>query len=111
MSATTASRVCASSRCGAAGSGRHTVPSIPEGEYYIVASPPDQAHYSNATWAFASSGAAERDAVIYLPRKLGVPQVDSVPQGPDDPPGHPIDPPIDSVAPPAPPATPPVDSL
>lgn len=76
--------------------GRFLVTSIPEGDYYIVATPPDQTHYANTTWAFASSGAAERDAVIYLPRKLGVPPVDTVPT---------------PVLPTPPPTTPPVDSL
>jgi hypothetical protein len=76
--------------------GRFLVTSIPEGDYYIVATPPDQMHYANTTWAFASSGAAERDAVIYLPRKLGVPPVDTVPT---------------PVLPTPPPTTPPVDSL
>jgi len=78
--------------------GRFLVTSIPEGNYYLVATPPaNEAFYSNTTWAFASSGSSESDAVIYLPRKLGVPP-DSVP-----PIGHPIDPPIDSM--------PPVDSM
>ncbi len=90
-------------------------------------SSPDATYYDNATWAFASTGTAEHDAVIYLPRKLGT-RVDSIPYGPDDPIGHPIDPPIDSITPPGlpvnpnppvdsvpaplpPPATPPIDSL
>jgi Prealbumin-like fold domain len=58
--------------------GRFLVTSIPEGDYYIAATSPDAAHYDNATWAFASSGGAEKDAVIYLPIKLGVPPVDSL---------------------------------
>ena len=83
--------------------GRFLVTSIPEGNYYLVATPPpNEQFYSNTTWAFASSGSSKSDAIIYLPRKLGVPP-DSVPRGPDDPIGHPIDPPIDSM--------PPVDSM
>lgn len=95
--------------------GRFLVTSIPEGDYYVTAAPPaSEPYYSNATWAFASSGSAERDAIIYLPRKLDVPPVDSAPHGPDDPIGHPIDPPIDSMpaAPPVnPPVSPPVDTM
>ena len=54
--------------------------------------------YSNATWAFVSSGSNERDAVIYLPRIRTVPPVDSLPCRPDDPSiGHPSDPPMDSL--------------
>ena len=92
--------------------GRFLVTSIPEGDYYVTAAPPaNEPYYSNATWAFASSGSAERDAIIFLPRKLGVPPVDSGPQVPVDPPiGHPIDPPIDSM-PSVPPVSPPVDSV
>jgi hypothetical protein len=108
--------------------GRFLVTSIPEGDYYIAATSPDAAHYDNATWAFASTGAAEHDAVIYLPTKFSSPPVDSLPHGPDDPPPPP---PIDSITPPglptnpnppvdtlptpapptSPPTTPPVDSL
>lgn len=74
--------------------GRFLVTSIPEGNYYVVASPPaNEPFYSNSTWAFASSGSNERDAVIYLPRKLGTPP-DSSGMGPGLPP---IDPPIDSM--------------
>lgn len=99
--------------------GRFLVTSIPEGDYYVTAAPPANApYYSNATWAFASSGSAERDAIIYLPRKLGVPPVDSGPHVPVDsgvpPIGHPIDPPIDSmpgVPPVSPPVSPPVDTM
>jgi hypothetical protein len=59
--------------------GRFLVTSIPEGDYYIAATSPDATHYDNATWAFASTGSAEKDAVIYLPRKLGTPPgVDSL---------------------------------
>ena len=73
--------------------GRFLVTSIPEGDYYLQATPPANASfYSNATWAFVSSGSNQADAVIYLPRKLGGPPVDSIP-----PIGHPIDPPIDSA--------------
>ena len=79
--------------------GRFLVTSIPEGNYYLVATPPaNEAFYSNTTWAFASSGSSQSEAVIYLPRKLGGPPPDSMP-----PIGHPIDPPIDSM--------PPVDSM
>jgi hypothetical protein len=79
--------------------GRFLVTSIPEGNYYLVATPPaNEAFYSNTTWAFASSGSSQSDAVIYLPRKLGGPPPDSMP-----PISHPIDPPIDSM--------PPVDSM
>lgn len=74
--------------------GRFLVTSIPEGDYYVVATPADETHYSGATWAFASTGSSERDATIYLPRKTAVPPSDST----DTPPsGHPIDPPIDSI--------------
>jgi hypothetical protein len=109
--------------------GRFLVTSIPEGDYYIAATSPDAAHYDNATWAFASTGTAEKDAVIYLPIRLGTPP-DSIINAPDDTLGHPIDPPIDSIIPPGlplnpnppgdtlptpfpppPPSTPPVDSL
>jgi hypothetical protein len=91
--------------------GRFLVTSIPEGDYYLQASPPPSApFYSNTTWAFVSSGTSTSDAVIYLPRELSPPDSTSVP-----PVGHPIDPPIDSMPPvappPAPPSTPPVDSL
>jgi hypothetical protein len=75
--------------------GRFLVTSIPEGDYYVVASPPaNEPFYSNSTWAFASSGNNARDAVIYLPRRLGNPPPDST--------GSP---------PPPPPAPPPVDSM
>jgi hypothetical protein len=74
--------------------GRFLVTSIPEGQYQLVASPPpDAPFYSNSSWGFASSGSSERDALIYLPRKLGSPP-DSTGGGPV---GHPIDPPIDSM--------------
>jgi hypothetical protein len=76
-------------------SGRFLVTSIPEGDYYLEASPPpNEPFYSNTTWAFASSGSNARDAVIYLPRKLGNPSPDSVPVGPV---GPPMDPPVDSM--------------
>jgi hypothetical protein len=104
--------------------GRFLVTSIPEGDYYIAATSPDQTHYDNATWAFVSSGSAQADAVIYLPRKLGVPPVDSLPHVPVDPPidsitppGLPTNPnpPVDTVPTPVlptpPPTTPPIDSL
>jgi hypothetical protein len=75
--------------------GRFLVTSIPEGDYYVVASPPaNEPFYSNSTWGFASSGSNERDAVIYLPRKLGNPPPDST-----------------GSTPPPPPAPPPVDSM
>jgi hypothetical protein len=54
--------------------GRFLVTSIPEGEYYLAASPPaNEPFYSNSTWAFVSSGNNDADAVIYLPRELGTP--------------------------------------
>ena len=74
--------------------GRFLVTAIPVGDYYLVATPPANTQlYSNTTWAFASSGATASDAVIYLPRKLGV-AVDSSSWGPDDPP---ITTPIESM--------------
>jgi hypothetical protein len=79
--------------------GRFLVTSIPEGDYYIAAKSPDAAHYDNATWAFASTGTAEKDAVIYLPIRF-TPPVDSIPYGPDD-----------TLPAPPPPSPPPVDSL
>jgi hypothetical protein len=76
--------------------GRFLVTSIPEGDYYLEASPPpNEPFYSNTTWAFASSGSNARDAVIYLPRKLGNPPPDSIPGGPVPPPPPP--PPVDSM--------------
>jgi hypothetical protein len=74
--------------------GRFLVTSIPEGHYYLVASPPaNQPFYSNSTWAFVSSGNNQADALIYLPRKLGTPPDSS--GGTQT--GPPIDPPIDSM--------------
>jgi hypothetical protein len=74
--------------------GRFLVTSIPEGDYYLAASPPEnEPFYSNSTWAFVSSGTDQGDAVIYLPRKLDSPP-DSTGGIPG---GHPIDPPIDSM--------------
>lgn len=58
--------------------GRFLVTAIPEGDYFLVATPADQTHYSGATWAFASSGSSERDATIYLPRKTVVAPGDSM---------------------------------
>jgi hypothetical protein len=76
--------------------GKFLVSAIPEGDYYVVATPPAGGlYYSNATWAFVSSGSNQADAVIYLPRKLDTP-TDSIP-APGDSTGHPIDPPIDSL--------------
>jgi hypothetical protein len=73
--------------------GRFLVSAIPEGDYYLVASPPaNQPFYSNSTWAFVSSGNNDAEAVIYLPRDLGTP-----PDSSGSPVGHPIDPPIDSM--------------
>jgi len=74
--------------------GRFLVTSIPEGDYFVVATPPDSTHYSGATWAFASSGSSARDATIYLPHRTVTTPPDSVPSGPV---GPPIDPPIDSL--------------
>jgi hypothetical protein len=74
--------------------GRFLVTAIPEGNYYLVASPPaNEPFFSNSTWAFVSSGDNNADAVIYLPRELGTPPDSSggTPTGP------PIDPPIDSM--------------
>jgi hypothetical protein len=74
--------------------GRFLVTSIPEGQYQLVASPPpNEPFYSNSSWGFASSGSSERDALIYLPRKLGTPP-DSSGTAPGLPP---IDPPTDSM--------------
>lgn len=74
--------------------GRFLVTAIPEGDYYLAASPPaNQPFYSNSTWAFVSSGSNDAQAVIYLPRKLGSPP-DSSGTLPGLPP---IDPPIDSM--------------
>lgn len=75
--------------------GRFLVTSIPEGDYYVVATPADETHYSGATWGFASTGSSERDATIYLPRKTAVPPGDSTGTGPTTPP--PVTPPIDSM--------------
>jgi hypothetical protein len=75
--------------------GKFLVMDIPEGDYFLQASPPANApFYDNSTWAFVSSGSNQADAVIYLPRKLGTPPTDSIPSGPS---GPPIDPPIDSL--------------
>jgi len=74
--------------------GRFLVSSIPQGDYYLVASPPaNEPFYSNSTWAFVSSGDNDAEAVIYLPRELGTPpdSTGGTPTGP------PIDPPIDSM--------------
>ena len=74
--------------------GRFLVTSIPEGDYYLVASPPaNEPFYSNSTWAVVSSGNNDAEAVIYLPRELGTPPDSSG----GTPGGHPIDPPIDSM--------------
>lgn len=76
--------------------GRFLVTSIPEGDYYLVATPPaDEPFYSNSTWGFASSGNSTSDVVIYLPRKLGNPPPDSTGTGPGLPPDDP--PPVDSM--------------
>jgi hypothetical protein len=72
--------------------GRFLVTAIAEGDYYLVATPPDATHYSNATWAFASSGSNSSDATIYLPRRAQAPDSTSTP-----PPGPPPGPPIDSM--------------
>jgi hypothetical protein len=71
--------------------GKFLVTDIPEGAYYLMASPPENApFYDNSTWAFVSSGNNQADAVIYLPRKLGSPPGDSIP-GPVGPPIEPPD--------------------
>lgn len=77
--------------------GRFLVTSIPEGDYYVVATPADETHYSGATWAFASTGSSERDATIYLPRKGVVTQPDSSGSGPTTPPSPPPPTPVDSM--------------
>ena len=64
--------------------GRFMVTSIPEGDYFLVATPAaGSQYYGNSTWTFVSSGNTQADAVIYLPRKLGTPPpTDSLPPGP-----------------------------
>lgn len=65
--------------------GRFLVTAIPEGDYYLQATPPaNESFYSVATWAFVSSGSTQADALIYLPRKLGGPVIDTTPRGTDD---------------------------
>jgi len=65
--------------------GKFLVTDIPQGDYYLVATPPANApFYDNSTWAFVSSGSNQADAVIYLPRKLGTPPSDSIPIEPPD---------------------------
>ncbi|HEV7703974.1 MAG TPA: hypothetical protein VGO46_06755 [Gemmatimonadaceae bacterium] len=80
--------------------GKFLVTNIPEGDYFLQASPPpNTAFYNNSTWAFVSSGNNSADAVIYLPRKLSSqPPTDSIPTDtlPPAPPGPPIEPP-DSI--------------
>lgn len=50
--------------------GRFLVTAIPDGDYLITATPPaNEPYFSGATLAFVSSGGAQRDATIYLPRK------------------------------------------
>jgi hypothetical protein len=76
--------------------GRFLVTAIPEGDYYVEATPPaSEPFYSSATWAFASSGGSGQDAVIYLPPKVDTPPPDSIPGGPVPPPPPP--PPVDSM--------------
>jgi hypothetical protein len=74
--------------------GRFLVTSIPQGDYFIVATPPaDDAFFSNSTWGFVSSGSNTSDVVIYLPRKLG-----TLPDSSGTPPVNPPDnPPVDSL--------------
>ncbi|MBK5189785.1 MAG: hypothetical protein JJD97_16195 [Gemmatimonadaceae bacterium] len=74
--------------------GRFLVTSIPEGEYFIMATPPDSTHYMGTTWAFASSGSSTSDATIYLPRITRGTTDDSLPPAPPPPP---VVPPIDSM--------------
>jgi hypothetical protein len=84
--------------------GRFLVTSIPEGDYYLVATPPaNETFYSNSTWAFASSGSNSSDVVIYLPRRLDPPPPDSTV----------LPPPTDSTGtgPVTPPNPAPVDSM
>lgn len=76
-------------------SGRFLVMDIPEGDYYLVATPADgNMYYGNSTWAFVSSGSSTKDAVIYLPRKLDTLPIDSSSVPPHMPPD---DQPIDSM--------------
>jgi len=76
--------------------GRFLVTAIPEGDYYLFASPPaTEPFYSNSTWTFVSSGSNQADAIIYLPRKLGTPPPDSTGSPPPPPPPSP--PPVDSM--------------
>jgi hypothetical protein len=71
--------------------GKFLVTNIPEGDYFLQASPPANApFYNNSTWAFVSSGNNQADAVIYLPRKLDSLPGDSLP-GPTGPPIEPPD--------------------
>jgi hypothetical protein len=83
--------------------GKFLVTNIPEGDYFLQASPPpNTSFYNNSTWAFVSSGNNQADAVIYLPRKLSSPPptdsvpTDTLPAPPPAPPGPPIEPP-DSI--------------
>jgi hypothetical protein len=87
--------------------GRFLVTSIAEGSYYLVATPPaGSKYYGNSTWAFVSSGSTQADAVIYLPRQLPAPPVDTLPKGPDDPPPPSSPPPSDTLTTPPPIAPP-----
>ena len=71
--------------------GKFLVTNIPEGDYFLQASPPENApFYNNSTWAFVSSGNNQADAVIYLPRKLESLPSDSL-RGPTGPPIEPPD--------------------
>ena len=82
--------------------GRFLVTDIPQGDYFLVATPPDGSqYYGNSTWTFVSSGNTQADAVIYLPRQLGTPPNDSLPT--DTLPTGPVAPP--------PPPPPPSDTL
>jgi hypothetical protein len=73
--------------------GRFLVTAIPQGDYFLVATPPaNDPFFSNSTWGFVSSGSSTSDVVIYLPRKLGnPPDSTGTTPPPDDPP------PVDSM--------------
>jgi hypothetical protein len=50
--------------------GRFLVSSIPEGDYFILATPPEsEPYFPSAAWGFASSGSNQGLATIYLPHK------------------------------------------
>lgn len=76
--------------------GRFLVTNAQGGNYFIVVTPPaGSPYYRNSTWTAVSTEHPQADAVIYLPRQLGTPPVDSLPTGPTPP-----------IAPPTQPAPP-----